>query len=367
MPDSQGRYVTTANAVILGTPRILVTRQLSDGTLDASFGTGGTVQIPGAVGGERATGVAIDTSDDSIYVGAITDIGGTAVNSVFKLLDTGAADTSFDGDGQSDEGFAGADVARNIFVESSGNIVFVHNTTVDARLKRKSSTGSNIDTTIIDPGGGTQAYSAASTGTDGIYRVSTYDGVDRYAVHSNINTDTNTQVLIDTAGAVFDAAQDIRTAVDSTGNSYHSGTNPAGDAGVILKVDNALAIDAGFGTAGVVEIQNPSWAGNSADIKVVLPLAGTDLVAAGKFSDGLVTNWQTSRLAKSDGILVGSYGTNGIREYAIGGDSFVNAGLLEEADSRFVLAGQYDDGTAHPVTGRLLLTNGALDTSFGTF
>lgn len=100
--DENGRIVAAGTAH-KGTDRCLVVaRYESDGTLDASFGTGGAVRVPfSSARRVQATGVAVDRAGRIVVCGgAVETVTGLERPAVVRLLDDGRLDRSFSDDGK---------------------------------------------------------------------------------------------------------------------------------------------------------------------------------------------------------------------------------------------------------------------------
>lgn len=117
--DLDGRVVLTGTIYSGGTDwDFAVIRFLSDGKYDSAFGTNGTLITDIAGDDDKAYGVAIDTVG-SLYLGGSSDNGSNLDFGVVKLLSSGTIDTSFNTTGTARHSItnAQADVAFGVAVQ----------------------------------------------------------------------------------------------------------------------------------------------------------------------------------------------------------------------------------------------------------
>ena len=126
--DSQQRIVVVGNAKVWGLDVIAVARYFQDGTLDYTFGPGGSgivVTNVSAASAETAHGVAIDSAN-RIYVAARAQVNGENQLAVLRYTPAGVLDTGFDGNGiRIDDVWAGDQDVNGIAIDSSGRPVLV--------------------------------------------------------------------------------------------------------------------------------------------------------------------------------------------------------------------------------------------------
>ncbi len=123
--QADGKLVTAGFNRVAGTTNyeIEVARYTTSGALDASFGSGGFVEISVHGVDDEATSIAIQ-SNGSIVVGGFTR-NGTFYNSVvLRLTSSGALDTTFNSTGISEVSITtGSDQVTAIALQSDGKIV----------------------------------------------------------------------------------------------------------------------------------------------------------------------------------------------------------------------------------------------------
>jgi uncharacterized delta-60 repeat protein len=129
-----GKIVVVGSAKGAGTDvDFAVARFNTDGTLDATFGSGGKVAIGFDLGGgneDRATSVAIDLGGRIFVAGyAQVDAAGDYDFAVLRLTPDGALDPTFGGDGRAtvafDRGGTNADKTSGIAISSTLGVVAV--------------------------------------------------------------------------------------------------------------------------------------------------------------------------------------------------------------------------------------------------
>jgi uncharacterized delta-60 repeat protein len=97
--QSDGKIVVASTANAGGYDTYQVTRYKTDGTLDGTFGTGGTYVWPGDYNGPFATGVAIDGNGKIVVAGWEMGQCGPDISPVIRVTAAGALDTSFNNTG----------------------------------------------------------------------------------------------------------------------------------------------------------------------------------------------------------------------------------------------------------------------------
>lgn len=104
-------------------------RLLSDGELDSSFGTDGTLLIVITGNSESATGVAVDSSGRLVISGHCSTSELMSEFCIVRLLDDGSPDPDFDGDSGTGDGKLTVamsdydDVAEDLVIQPDGSIV----------------------------------------------------------------------------------------------------------------------------------------------------------------------------------------------------------------------------------------------------
>ena len=112
-----------------GSSNFAVARYNTDGTLDATFGTGGRLTAPGGAPDSQGVGFALQP-DGKILLAGTSSTGSGSDFSVLRFDPAGNPDATFDSDGRVtvDFGFTrdfglGSDIARDVALQSDGRIV----------------------------------------------------------------------------------------------------------------------------------------------------------------------------------------------------------------------------------------------------
>jgi uncharacterized delta-60 repeat protein len=113
------RTITTSGS---GDSAVLA-QYLPDGTLDASFGAGGTILQDGGYSSVNANAVAIQRNGKIVVTGSAT-VGGSADLAVLRLLPNGALDGGFGSNGARAVSLGnGADAGNAILIDPAGGIL----------------------------------------------------------------------------------------------------------------------------------------------------------------------------------------------------------------------------------------------------
>jgi uncharacterized delta-60 repeat protein len=353
------------------------------GTLDPSFGTGGTVTT--AIGPGNDVGLAAVIQPDGKILAAGYSSNGTSEDFALARYNAdGSLDTSFGSGGKVTTSFgSGDDDASTIALQSDGKIVLGGYTTVGARaefaLARYNSNGS-LDPTfgsggeVTTPVGSDDYVASVALQPDGKIVAagsssngSNYDfALARYNPDGSLDTTFNGGGTATTAfGAGGDTAYGV--AIQPDGKIVAGGDGWTGS-----KFDFALArfdtngsLDSSFGSGG--KVTTPI--GSGADV----PLAGVALQPDGKIvAAGYTTKvgGEDFALARynADGSLDSGFGTGGKVTTAIGQHNAV-LDLALQPDGRIVAGGySWDSPTIASEDFAVLRLNadGTLDSSFGS-
>jgi uncharacterized delta-60 repeat protein len=171
-PETDGKIVAAGSATINGISDFALARYNRDGTLDASFGAGGTVTTDFAGGGDIGRSVAVQ-SDGKIVAAGRAVISGNSDFALARYTSNGTLDAGFGTGGTVTTDFAGSvDQAFSVALQKNGNIVaagqalingnsdfalarYTSNGTLDASF----GTGGTVTTDFA--GSGDQAFSVA--------------------------------------------------------------------------------------------------------------------------------------------------------------------------------------------------------------
>jgi uncharacterized delta-60 repeat protein len=306
-----------------------LTRYNADGTLDATFGTGGRVNTDFPVGQGGTGNAMLIQPDDKIVVAGAANDPNSSFNSAFALVRynaDGSLDTSFDTDGRVVTSFPGSSASANAIARQPDGKLVVAGTSTD------SSTFNSI-------------FALARYNTDGSLDTS---------------FDTDGRATVDFTELTFEEAHAV--ALQTDGKIVVVGLGSSAFA--VARLNSNGSLDTSFDTDG----------------KTMTAFGGTFEEADGVAiqSDGrVVVVGQTARsVASEDNFALARYNTDGSLDTSFDGDGKVTTdfGLVDAAtavvlqtDGKIVAAGRA--GTI-PMGSFFALarynTNGSLDNSFDT-
>jgi uncharacterized delta-60 repeat protein len=293
-----------------------ICRYNPNGSLDASFGSGGKAIFNVLTSGSNQSDIAFRVllqSDGKILVAGFSN---TIYFSVIRLNSDGTLDTTYgDGTGKLTFNFGGNDITVNSAVlQPDGKLIMVGQS-------RNSGSPSQYD------------YAIARITTDGAL---------------DLDFSNDGKLVVDFGNGSDEA---MGVAVDTDGKIVVAGY---GGSGGILKLNPDGSIDNGFGTAG----------------KVILPGTGFQDVAIqpdGKIVviGGVTNGNMLAARFNADGTADDSFGTGGMvtSEVDSGGFNYFTSVLLQPDGKILVGGGVTTGGTGYFGVVRLT-ANGILDTTF---
>lgn len=126
--DASGNLIQVGQTSLAGDKAFAAARYLADGTLDTSFGSAGTATVNFGTGFDVANAVAIQSDGSVVMAGEMDMPGGKAFVAITRLLSTGVLDTSFGTSGLVTNGFGTTLAsATGVAIQSDGKIVVVGN------------------------------------------------------------------------------------------------------------------------------------------------------------------------------------------------------------------------------------------------
>ncbi|MCK9424447.1 MAG: T9SS type A sorting domain-containing protein [Ignavibacteriaceae bacterium] len=330
-----------------------VVRYLSDGTLDATFGTGGKVTTSIGSNRDAAYSIAIQ-SDGKIAVVGATSNGTNNDLGMVRYNDDGTLDNGFGTNGIVTTVVGTSDnPAYGVAIQSNGNIVVVGyahiGLTDDFMVVRYNSNGT-LDTGFDTDGIVTTAIGAAgdvansvTIQSDGKIVVAGYVGgggfINDFAV-ARYNSDGSLDNTFDTDGIVTTAigsASDVgySVAIQSDGKIVVAGyAHMTTDDFAVVRYTSTGALDNTFSTDGKVTTDFSS--GNDWGYSVALQLDGKIVVAGYASSSG-------SKIAvvryNDDGSLDTGFGTSGKVTTAIGANGDYGNSVALQSGGKIVVAG----------------------------
>ena len=285
------RVVVVAH-VLLGIFTIVpsMVKASGDGSLDATFGSGGKV-ITSVTGGDSGKSVVVQ-SDGKIVV-AGDDFGD--IELVRYNVD-GSLDVSFDSDGK---------VVTDVGFNDSGNAVALQN---DGKI-------------VV----------AGTTGTP-----TTDFAIVRYSTDGSLDPSFGTGGIVTTSIGRNDDAKSV--VIQSDGKIVVAGTSDSDF--VVVRYTSSGVLDSGFGTGGKLTTDIGSSSNDSAN-SVAIQSDGAIVVAGTSANDFAIVRYTSA------GALDTGFGTGGKVTTDIGTSTFDSAqSLVIQADSKIVVAGSSSTGAA---------------------
>jgi uncharacterized delta-60 repeat protein len=366
--QSDGRIVVVGGAWSSPSGDIALVRFTGDGTLDATFGTGGVVMTD--LGGSEAASAVVALPDDRLVVASRSVRDGSDRLYLVRYLSNGALDVAFGNGGvvaTPVDGLSG--LPNGMAVQADGKIVaagpagpsgvdlvrYTSDGTLDSSFA-----GDGTITTPMGVPGRHASWHGVAVQPDGkiVVKANTAIGVELARYHADGTPDSE----YGTDGHVGLALAFSATAlvVQPDGKLVLGGLWSCGSA-----CDFALArltaqggLDPTFGSSGVATMD---LGGQDTLYALALQPDG-GLLAAGGTRAGFPGNADSVVLRYSDaGVLDPAFGTGGVAMNDLGGDDLLN-GLALEPDGDLVAAGEgFADSPAPPtrfVVARYLAATG---------
>lgn len=322
--------------------KFAVMRLKADGTLDTSFGTGGSVVTP--VGTDVAAGQILIQPDGKILLCGHAWMGDAAAYdfTILRYTSAGVLDTTFNSTGVVTRTFSGSswDFASDLAVLPDGKILMVGSTSVglvdqrDIVLMRFNADGSLDSTfngtgilTVADP---TLSESAGSimilSDSKILISGSKNDGVKDNFLLMRFNSNGTADTSFGTGGTTT-------TSVSSGSNGISSmalqsdGKIVAGGSGYMARYSANGVLDTSFGNSGVATVQS---LGEMYDIRVA---GGDKILVAMKFGANAGV-----RRYMPNGVLDTNF-NGGERNIFTQGYSCISSSVSVQSDNKIVLGG----------------------------
>lgn len=325
--QANGKIVEVGSVTGSGGPAIGLARFNTDGTLDSTFGTGGTVSTPinSGPGPVTANAALVEPS------GAILVVGGDGTNIVVaRYLTSGLLDNTFGTAGiatialpAADAGTSASWTGQRIALDSQGNIV-------------------------IAAGG-----SSTNLGTFGAVIKLNFSGV------QNLSFGSGGVALFKTGGSI--TIQSIDGLVVGAGDAI-TVSGSAGLNGMLGRLTSSGAQDMTFGSSGLVLAENTSGKA----VNGLALQANGDIVTIGQ-SNASSSQYDVARYTPT-GALDGTFGSGGVVTTSFAnGSGAVGSNIAVLGDGKIVVSGNVQIAS-NPVSIALAQfnANGTPDMSFGT-
>ena len=339
------RVVVVAH-VLLGIFTIVpsMVKASGDGSLDATFGSGGKV-ITSVTVGDSGKSVVVQSNGKIVVAGdGFGDI------ELVRYNVDGSLDVSFDSDGKvvTDVGFN--DSGNAVALQNDGKIVVAGTTgtpTTDFAIVRYSTDGS------LDPSFGTGGIVTTSIGRDDDAKSVVIQSDGKVVVAGTSDSDfvvvryTSTGVLDSGFGTGGKVTTDIGSSTNDSANSVAiqsdgaivvAGTSSSNFA--VVRYASTGALDNTFDTDGKLTTDIGSSTNDSAN-SVAIQSDGAIVVAGTSANDFAIVRYTSA------GALDTGFGTGGKVTTDIGTSTFDSAqSLVIQADSKIVVAGRSSAGAA---------------------
>ncbi len=324
-PD--GKIIAVGNAQSGGNNEFGLARYNSDGSLDATFGTGGLVTTGFPGGGPDEANAAVLQPDGKIIAAGQARMGGNNEFALARYNSDGSLDPTFGTGGlvTTDLASGNNDFANAVVLQPDGKIIAAGQARVvnneSFGLARYNSDGS-LDSTF---------------GTGGIVITTISGGIDRANA-----------VVLQPDGKII-----------AVGQARVGGNNDF----ALLRYNSDGSLDATFGTGGLVTTGFPGGGPDEANAAVLQP--DGKIIAVGRANVMGNNNFALARY-NSDGSLDGTFGTGGLVTTAFSALSdFANAVVLQP-DGKIIAVGQGRPGGDPDFALARYNSNGSLDSTFGT-
>jgi uncharacterized delta-60 repeat protein len=337
-PD--GKIVAPGLGFINGVINSALARYNPDGTLDASFGTGGIVATPFDFQGsnDRAYSVVLQPDGKIVVAGSTLGVNLFANFALARFNSDGTLDTSFGTGGIVTTSFGQFSAEPStVAVQADGKIVAAGDANVDGgedfALVRYNSNGT-LDTTFGTGGKVTTAFPGPAG--------------QRFAFAFSVAVQPDGRTV----------------AVGYAGTTAAGATTPTFDL-VLARYNIDGTLDASFGTGGRVMTDFAGGPNDQATSVAVQP--DGRIVVAGQAGPYVNSHFDFA-LARynSNGTLDASFGTGGKATTDFAGFDDVPSSIALQGDGKIVVVGRTSVGDNFDFALARYNSNGTLDTSFGT-
>ncbi len=333
----------TGDTIVVGTSnnQFALAAYLGNGSLDASFGTGGLVVQPVGATPSRANTVAIDSSG-RILVAGFAQVGASADFALARFTPAGQLDASF----ASGAGYVTQDISGNlddsaaaIAIQSSGEIILAGQTGATRGSDTHAALAAFTTAGALDPTWGNSGVVFTTDATDYLTGVALDASDNIYAVgqtgssgagHAELVTLTNRGGSLSrtTVNLSASGGGNVANAIVNSGSEFLV-AGAANNGFVLARITSAGALDASFNAAGTVPGEVETAIGTFAQATALASQADGRIVVAG---------YETDSASGHDFFAVARYNSNGTLDTAAWnpptGDATTDFSGAATADSR---------------------------------
>ncbi len=361
--QSDGKIVVVGTASNGSDNDFCVIRYNSDGSLDSSFHSTGSVLTPVGSGDDVAKAVVLQTDGKIVVAGSAT-VGSFTDFAVVRYNSDGSLDSTFLSTGIVTLSMSGGDdYAQGVVVQSDGKILVAgfssNGSNTDFALARLNDDGtpdSAFNTTgqVVTPVGGfsSGAYSVALQGDGKIVAAgyafdgSSYDfAVLRYDASGTLDSTFNSTGIVTTPlGMSDDFAFKVVVQADGKIVAAGYGTVGGGADFALARYQTNGALDPGFnGTGKVLTAIGP---GDDIGNSLAIQSSDQKLVVTGYASNGTDSDFAIVRY-KTDGTLDTTFQGTGKVTTPVGAADDLGASVAIQSDGRYVIAGYTLNGATY--------------------
>ncbi|MFF1594116.1 calcium-binding protein [Streptomyces sp. NPDC058286] len=341
--QADGKIIAAGDTVPSGsTFHFALARYNTDGSLDTSFGTGGKVTTDFDTGG--ASSVAIQADGKIVAAGNAGAVGSSSDFALARYNTDGSLDASFGTGGKVTTDFGGADGANGVALQADGKIIAAGLAVGDFGLARYNTDGS-LDTgfgaggkvtTGFDSGGAADDVALQADGK--IVAAGSVGSPDGDFAVVRYNTDGSLDTGFGTGGKVTtdlgSRAEARGVAIQADGKIVAAGSVGTDGDFAVVRYNTDGSLDTGFGTGGKVTTN----LGDHDIAQDVAVQANGQIVVAGQTGGGgTAVNFALARY-NTDGSLDTGFGTGGKVITDFGGFDGATAVALQ-ADGKIIAAG----------------------------
>ena len=376
--QTDGRVLVAGQTTRGADTDIVVVRYLADGSLDTSYGTQGIAVIVKADSNESTSRLLLLADGRLIIAGTTTGSGGQNML-LYRLLATGAVDSSFGASGSLEIDFDGQDdAAYGLTVDSTGRIIIVGSANIgsslDLAVARVTADGV-LDPTLGGSGKVTTAVSVSyeeardvAVQPDGDIVVAGFvyaQSSDDFLLVRFLDNGLLDEEFADGAGFVrtrITASEDRCQSVilQPDGKIVAAGWTTAGNRNfaAIRYLDDG-SLDTSFGVSGIA--RTPVGLGD--DLAYVLQRQSDGKLLLGGTASNTNEQFAVIRYT-SAGVLDTSFGSAGKALFTLPDREGAGTALAMQTDGKVLLGGTASSGSISDLALLRLSTSGALDATF---